>query len=159
MPCSHIPPFRETRVSVPNCCRQQVDRNGLIQFSNHTQKTGIEATQAIKPESPCGSRKDIALNQMRMLETLSSVQMAHDRRMRVFPNTQKSFRRMLIIAQRQDAVVQCTPWTLLVIGRTFSRRQQNIRFECIFKEAVNSCSDLYGKVSFLSSNPKKRKKK
>lgn len=81
MPCSHVPPFGETRVSVPNCCRQQVNGNRLIQFSDHTQKTGIEAAQTIEPESSRGPREDIPLNQMRMLETLSSVQMAHDRRM------------------------------------------------------------------------------
>jgi len=77
-----------------------------------------------------------------MLIPFSAVQVPCDRCMRFLPNLQEGIGRMLILAQRGIMVIQGMPLTLVIVGRTFPGRQEDVGLECVFKKAVNACSNL-----------------
>lgn len=77
-----------------------------------------------------------------MLITLASVQMAVDRRMRVFPDLEERIRGVLVICQRQIVFIQLAPGTLRIEGGPLSLGKQDVRLEGIFIKAVNSSANL-----------------
>jgi len=77
---SDIPPFRKSREACPNCSGQKMDLYSFIHLAVEREQTGIVRTQTVNPECARSTGYHVTDNEMGMLISLTSVQMAVDRR-------------------------------------------------------------------------------
>ena len=119
-----------------------MDLNSFIHLAVQSKKSRVVCAQTINPESSRGSGDHVSNNKMGVLVPFASVQVAIDRRVRIFPDLKKSLGRMLIVGQWEIVIIECLPGILGIKGEWVSLGEEDVRLERIFVEAVDTSTNL-----------------